>query len=96
MTNILLNNRLTEPPRSSPQQDSGTLPRGNGPPVPPQTDGAHPVTFTDEFGSLAENSTTRELPTVSFYFAKIYHLKRKHNAFIFEDSWCRNRHRSLR
>lgn len=61
---------FTEPPRSSPQQDSGTLPsRGNGPPLPPQTDGGiHPVTFTDEYGNLAENSTTRELPTVSCYF----------------------------
>lgn len=58
-----------EPPRSSPQQDSGTIPRGNGSPVPPQMDGGlHPVTFTDEFGNLAENSTTRELPTVKSLF----------------------------
>lgn len=56
---------LTEPPRSSPHLDSGTLPK-NGSPVPSRTDeGTIPITFTDEYGNLAENATTRELPTVS-------------------------------
>ncbi|XP_037041291.1 uncharacterized protein LOC119078008 isoform X1 [Bradysia coprophila] len=56
--------RTLEPPRSSPQQDSGALPKGYGAPGPPQTDGMIPVTFTDEYVNISENATTRELPTI--------------------------------
>lgn len=55
-----------EPPRSSPQQDPGALGSGNGPPVPPLIDPGNAITYTDDFGNIAaDNSTIRELPTVS-------------------------------
>lgn len=55
---------ISEPPRSSPQQDPGAL--GNGPPVPPLIDTGNTITYTDEYGNVAaDNSTARELPTVS-------------------------------
>lgn len=61
---------LTEPPRSSPQQDPGALGgSGNGPPVPPLIDTGNAITYTDEFGNVAaDNSTARELPTVNSTF----------------------------
>lgn len=57
---------LSEPPRSSPQQDPGALGSGNGPPVPPLIDTGNAITYTDEYGNVAaDNSTARELPTVN-------------------------------
>lgn len=56
----------TEPPRSSPQQDQGAVGSGNGPPVPPLIDPGNAITYTDDFSNVAaDNSTIRELPTVS-------------------------------
>lgn len=50
---------IAEPPRSSPQHDAATGTNG------PATDvSGNAITYTDEYGNLAENSTIRELPTV--------------------------------
>lgn len=54
-----------EPPRSSPQQDPGALGSGNGPPSPPLIDPGNAITYPEEYANIAaDNSTTRELPTV--------------------------------
>lgn len=66
---------VAEPPRSSPQQDPGVLGSGNGPPVPPLIDTGNAVTYTDEYGNVAaDNSTARELPTVSFSLISVHEM----------------------
>lgn len=65
---------ISEPPRSSPQQDPGALGGSgngpNGPPVPPLIDTGNAITYTDEFCNVAaDNSTARELPTVIINFS---------------------------
>lgn len=60
---------ITEPPQSSAQKDSG-LPAGV--PNPSQPDSV-PL-YTDDYGHVATNSSTRELPTVLSH--NIYSLLR--------------------
>lgn len=60
--------RTLEPPRTSFQQDSGALPGNSGPPISPHADTASSLNtfgiFSDEFGNISVNSTSRELPTI--------------------------------
>ncbi|XP_049542434.1 uncharacterized protein LOC125955350 isoform X2 [Anopheles darlingi] len=61
--------RTLEPPRTSYQQDSGSLVGGSsGPPNSPHADTAPSLSglgiFSDEFGNISVNSTSRELPTI--------------------------------
>ncbi|XP_055619475.1 uncharacterized protein LOC129764431 isoform X2 [Toxorhynchites rutilus septentrionalis] len=60
--------RTLEPPRTSFQQDSGALTGNSGPPISPQADTAASLNgfgiFSDEFGNISVNSTSRELPTI--------------------------------
>ncbi|XP_049299526.1 uncharacterized protein LOC125772142 isoform X2 [Anopheles funestus] len=60
--------RTLEPPRTSYQQDSGSLVGSSGPPNSPHADTAPSLSgigiFNDEFGNISVNSTSRELPTI--------------------------------
>ncbi|XP_021698897.1 uncharacterized protein LOC5569059 isoform X2 [Aedes aegypti] len=60
--------RTLEPPRTSFQQDSGALSGNSGPPISPHADTAPSLNtfgiFSDEFGNISVNSTSRELPTI--------------------------------
>ncbi|XP_061502650.1 uncharacterized protein LOC3290216 isoform X4 [Anopheles gambiae] len=60
--------RTLEPPRTSYQQDSGSLVGSSGPPNSPHADTAPSLSgigiFTEEFGNISVNSTSRELPTI--------------------------------
>ncbi|XP_058066978.1 uncharacterized protein LOC131216487 [Anopheles bellator] len=60
--------RTLEPPRTSYQQDSGSLVGSSGPPNSPHADTAPSLSvngiFSDEFGNISVNSTSRELPTI--------------------------------
>ncbi|XP_055538429.1 uncharacterized protein LOC129725966 isoform X2 [Wyeomyia smithii] len=60
--------RTLEPPRTSFQQDSGALAGNSGPPISPHADTAPSLSgfgiFSDEFGNISVNSTSRELPTI--------------------------------
>ncbi|XP_058463067.1 uncharacterized protein LOC131437613 isoform X8 [Malaya genurostris] len=60
--------RTLEPPRTSYQQDSGALAGNSGPPISPHADTAPSLSgfgiFSDEFGNISVNSTSRELPTI--------------------------------
>ncbi|KAL1402866.1 hypothetical protein pipiens_005888 [Culex pipiens pipiens] len=62
--------RTLEPPRTSFQQDSGALAGNSGPPISPHADTAPSLSgfgiFSDEFGNISTNSTSRnELPTTT-------------------------------
>ncbi|XP_053674683.1 uncharacterized protein LOC128724988 [Anopheles nili] len=60
--------RTLELPRTSYQQDSGSLVSGSGPPSSPHADTAPSLSgigiFNEEFGNISVNSTSRELPTI--------------------------------